>query len=222
MEAPVFKTPAGENVKKALAFCAEGAAGVEAYTFLRLNEKALPPGRFFCAENAAGEVFSAVFYNGDMPVKKEAGVPPYGDLCVMEYRAAPPPETAALPLTLADTLAAYAALGGGFLTPENELRYVYRARALREGLACGFGIKENGALAAFAYITAQNVTCAMLGDVYTLPAFRGRGYAHKTAAACVRAALAAGKRPVLVCAPEMRGFYKKMGFEVMKDQKNEG
>ena len=214
-----YKTPAGEeHLKKALDFCENGIAGAEMYTFLRLEGKNIPEGRFFCAENEQGETVSAVFLNGDLTVTKQEGVSPYPGLCVMAYRGAPPPEDPALtPAGLRETLAFYRAQGEGTLTAANEARYVYRARALRDGLALGFCVKEDGAPVSFAYITAQNKNAALIGDVFTLPPYRGRGYARRNVLACAREAVLSGKKAYIVCKEETAGFYLRMGFERMRN-----
>ena len=212
METATYKTPAGEQIEKALAFCEKGIAGAEMYTFLRLNEPNLPEGRFFCAENDAGEIVSAVFMNGDITVTKQAGLPPYPGLRLLRYAGAPPQKSEAAPMTLRDALAMYKTLGEGTLSPDNEARYVYRARALRDGFAAGFCIKEGADLAAFACITAQNGDTALIGDVFTRPAYRGRGYARSCVSACVRLALEQAKTPYVLCADRMAVFYEGMGF----------
>ena len=212
METATFKTPAGEQIKKALAFCEKGIAGAEMYTFLRLNEPNLPEGRFFCAENNAGEIVSAVFMNGDITVTKQAGQPPCPGLCLMVYAGAVPDAVPAAPLTLADTLAFYKAQENGVLTAANETRYVYRARAMRDGFAAGFGTKENGRCVGFAYITAANTDSGLIGDVFTLPEARGRGFAKQNVLACVRWCADRGKRAYLLCEPRMAPFYAGFGF----------
>ena len=215
-----YKTPAGEEeLKKALAFCAKGIAGAEAYTFLRLEGKNIPEGRFFCAGNETGETVSAVFNNGDVTVKKEAGAPPYPGLYVMAYGDVLPEDDPGLsPALLPETLAFYRAQGEGDLSPANEARYVYRARALRDALALGFCVKENGAPVSFAYITAQNKDTALLGDVFTVPPARGRGYARRCVKACVRAALQNNKTPYVLCEAHMEGFYRELGFRAVNKE----
>lgn len=212
-----FKTPAGEEeLKKALAFCAKGIAGAEMYTFLRLEGKSIPEGRFFCAGNEKGETVSAVFNNGDVTVTKEPGIPPYQGLLVMEYTGAlPQDDLAIIPAGLPEALAFYKAQGEGSLSPADEARYVYRARALRDALALGFCVKENGNPVSFAYITAQNEDTALLGDVFTVPSARGRGYARRCVKACVRAALQNGKVPYVLCEAHMEGFYRDLGFRTV-------
>ncbi len=212
METATFKTPAGEQIKKALAFCEKGIAGAEMYTFLRLNESNLPEGRFFCAENGAGEIVSAVFMNGDITVTNQAGLPPYPGLRLLRYAGGLPQKYEAFSMDLRDALALYKTLGEGALSPDNEARYVYRARAMRDGFAAGFCIRADNDPAAFACITAQNGDTALIGDVFTRPAYRGRGCARRCVSACVRLALEQTKTPYVLCADQMTAFYESMGF----------
>ena len=205
----LYRAPAGEETGAALAFLSRGIAGAEAYVFLYLNRERLPEGRLFCAFRDGG-IESVVFHNGERFVETAAGVDPYPGLRLMRFagprRAVGGP---AVPLALPDTLEAYRILGGGTLSPENEARYVYRARAMREGLAAGFGVKEDGALRAFAFIVAQNENSVLIGDVFTRPAYRGRGYASAAVTAC---AAAARGDAFILCEEKNAGFYKKLGF----------
>ncbi len=208
----LFKTPRGADADKALAFCSRGLAGAEMYTFLKLNGASLPEGCFWCAESG-GEVTAAVFNNGDRTINDRPGEDPYPDACVGVYAAAPPETIGPLELTRRDLFDAYLHLnGGGTISNANAERYVYRARAMREGLAAGWGIKKDGKLISFAFISAQNEDHALLADVFTAPEWRGRGYASRCVLAAVRAALSAGKTPFLLCAPRMKRFYTRLGF----------
>ena len=210
---PIFKTPSGAAAERALAFCSRGLAGAEMYTFLKLESASLPEGRFWCAENDGGEVIAAVFNNGDRRIEKAEGKAPYPGVCVGKFAGAQPAAQDAAPLSLRDVFAAYMLLnGGGTLSNANAERYVYRARALREGLAYGYGVFTEGALASFAFISAQNEDCALLADVFTMPECRGRGYASRCVLETVRAALTAGRTPYLLCTEEMRPFYARLGF----------
>ncbi len=209
---PIFKTPRGADAEKALAFCSRGLAGAEMYTFLKLDGAFLPEGRFWCAESG-GEVIAAVFNNGDRTIEKAEGKAPYPGVCVGSFMGAPPAAQDAAPLSPRDVFAAYMLLnGGGTLSNANAERYVYRARALREGLAYGYGVFAGGALASFAFIVAQNADSALLGDVFTEPAHRGRGFASRCVLESVRAALSAGRTPYLLCTEELRPFYARLGF----------
>ena len=206
----LYKTPAGEEIDAALAFLAHGIGGAEAYTFLRLNREHIPAGCFWCAAQNGG-VKSVVFNNGDRTIETAEGIDPYPGLRLLRF-AGPPPQTdeRVLPLSSADALEVYKILGGTQkLSPDDEARYVYRARAMREGLAKGYGVKENGKLISFAFIVAQNENSALIGDVFTRPEKRSRGLA----AACVQACAAAAKKEAfVVCEEALVGFYEKHGF----------
>ena len=209
----LHKAPHGDGIGRALAFCENGISGAEAYVFLRLEGARLPEGRLFCAEDETGALKRVLFFNGDRAVTAEAGAPPYPDVPLLRYRGPLPEADAGVcVLTNRDTLTFYTLQSPNGLTPGNEARYVYRARAMRDALAAGFGVKINGAPAAFAFIVAQNKNSALIGDVFTLPEHRGRGCAKRTVSAAVRAALLSGRTPYVICEEKMTGFYKNLGF----------
>ena len=105
---------------------------------------------------------------------------------------------------------------GGAFTPDHEARYVYRARAMRAGLAEGFAVFEGETPVSCAFITAQNLDSCLLGDVFTAPERRGRGYASAAVCAAARAALGKGKTPYILCEERMKGFYERLGFSVSR------
>lgn len=205
--------PAPGETDAVLAFLSRGIAGAEAYTFLRLNREKLPEGCFWCAFEG-GAVHSVVYNNGDRTVTVAPGVDPYPGLTLMRLTGPlPVPDARAVPLTNADVPEAYRAMSGSeILSPDDESRCADRMRAMRDGLASGFGVKEKGRLVSFAFITARNETSALLGDVYTLPSYRGRGYAAACALAC---AAAANREVYLLCEKPLTGFYEKLGFAVV-------
>ncbi len=206
----LYRMPAPAETDAVLAFLSRGIAGAEAYTFLRLNREKLPEGCFWCAFEK-GAVHSVVYNNGDRTVTVAPWADPYPGLTLMRHTGPmPAPDARTVPLTNADAPEVYRAMSGSeVLLPDDESRCADRMRAMRDGLASGFGVKEKGRLVSFAFITARNETSALLGDVFTRPACRGRGYA----AACVRACVAAANRDVyLLCEAEMTGFYGKLGF----------
>ena len=206
-----YITPAGGEIDAALSFLSHGLAGAEAYTFLRLNREKLPTGCFWCAfEN--GRVKSVIYNNGDRTVETAAGAEPYPGLLTLRFTGAfPAPDPRVSPLALADAQRIYTVISGKKMTPDEEARYVYRARAMRDGLAKGFGVKENGRPVSFAFIVAQNEDSALIGDVFTVPAFRGRGYGGACVLACAAAA-GPEKNAYVLCEEKNRDFYQKLGF----------
>ena len=213
MRNELYRAPAGEEIEAALAFLSRGIGGAEAYTFLRLNREALPEGRFWCAAEQ-GEVKSVVYHNGDRVIETAPGVPPYPGLRLLRFAGAlPPPDPRAVPLGLKDAEHIYRVISGkNTLSPDEQARYVFRARAMRDGLACGYGVKENGSLCAFAFIAAGNADAALLGDVFTAPPYRGRGYAAASVLACAAKAIRDGKTAWVLCEDKNLGFYGKLGF----------
>lgn len=208
-----YRLPAPEETEAVLAFLSRGIAGAEGYTFLRLNRDKLPEGCFWCAADQ-GEIKSVIYNNGDRTVVTAPGVLPYPGLRLLRFAGAfPRPDPRAVPLGLKDAENIYRVISGrAALSPDEEARYVYRARAMRDGLACGYGVKEKGDLCAFAFLTAQNETAALLGDVFTAPAYRGRGYAAASVLACAAKALRDGKTAWALCEEKNLGFYRKLGF----------
>ena len=211
----LYRAPAGEETDAALAFLSRGIAGAEAYTFLRLNRGRIPEGVFFCAfEN--GAVKSVVYNNGDRTVETTPGADPYPGLRLLRFIGTENRPLSQCPLTTADVPEIYRILGGREkLSPDDEARCVYRIRAMRAGLAKGYGVKDNGTLLSFAFIVAQNEDSALLGDVYTRPAYRRRGYASAAVRAC--AAAAAQKTAYVLCEEENVRFYERLGFTEYND-----
>ena len=210
MLSELYRIPAGDETDAALRFLSRGIAGAEAYTFLRLNRNRIPEGCFWCAFDN-GEIKSVVYNNGDRTIETAAGTDPYPGLRLMRFaRPQPAQDPRVCPLVFSDLPEVYHILGGSeTLSPDNEARYVFRARALREGLSQGFGVKENGRLISFAFLVAQNENSALLGDVFTRPAYRGKGYASAAVLACVAAA---GKDVYALCEEKNVSFYERLGF----------
>ena len=208
---PTYKTPAGETLQKALAFARCGVSGAEIYTFLSLCRGTVPEGRLFCACGEAGDVQSLVYHNGDLTVTKEDGVFPYPGLRLLRFAGErPAPDARVQPLTASDAQEIYRVIGQKrTLSPDEEARWVYRVRAMREGFACGYGVKQNGELLSFAFLVAQNADSALLGDVFTRPDHRGQGYASACVLACVRHT---DKAVYALCEEKNVRFYAKLGF----------
>ena len=135
-------------------------------------------------------------------------------LCRMVYRggAVPFPEGIE-PLRGDALLAMYETVGGPGVRSENtERRYVIRMRAINAGLAETFAVCEDGSLASTASVVAVNDAAALIGDVYTVYAYRFQGYATRLTEACVAHALRQDLTPALYCEKQMKRFYRRMGF----------
>ena len=138
---------------------------------------------------------------------------------VMEKRGAP---AGAVPPSVrraeGETLRAlFAMLGGGMLSRRSqELHYVYMRRCLNRGLAAAFCVYLNGEPVSCAMIGAENERFALIGNVYTLPSHRGRGYASAALAACEAFAAEQGKTPVLYCEKKTAAFYRGRGYRKVR------
>lgn len=104
--------------------------------------------------------------------------------------------------------------GKGSLSADEEIRYVRYMRAINTGLAAVFGIEKDGKQVSFAAVCASNKTDALIGDVYTLPEYRKKGFAGECIRACVSFAAEAGKTPFVFCEEKNKNFYEKLNFEV--------
>jgi len=209
-----YVKPEGEAIQRAIEFTCAGIAGAEAYSFLSVNKNNVPEGVIWLREERENPI-SVIYNNGDMTVIKENGKSPYPGRVIMKYNGTSPSVSMpAAPLSLADTLDVYRMLGGGKLSPANEKRYVYRARLMRDGFSRGFGIKKEGLLASFAFVAAENTDSCLIGDVFTLPEYRGRGYAKTCVLTAVQSCLNKTKSAYILCDREMTDFYRRMGFAV--------
>ena len=109
--------------------------------------------------------------------------------------------------------ALYRTLWNGPPPPGAEARAVLFLRAANAGLADCFWIEDKaGKLAAGAQIRAANETNALIANLFTRPACRGRGYATRLLAACGTAAAEKGRTPVLYCEKKLRRFYAARGY----------
>ncbi|MCB0047611.1 MAG: GNAT family N-acetyltransferase [Caldilineaceae bacterium] len=74
------------------------------------------------------------------------------------------------------------------------------------------------AIRSAALTNAETATLAMIGGVYTPPAYRGRGLSQAVCSALCADLLAAGKRPVLYWeTPAAGAVYRKLGFTRVGD-----
>jgi GNAT superfamily N-acetyltransferase len=208
-----FFTPKGEEIERLLRFCARGIAGAELYTLLQMDGDGFPEGRVFCAEEN-GETVAAVYRGPDYTVTKAPGVYPVEELRLLRFKSARPCRPVFLMKTGLRELRAFTSLlADGKPGYEDGARYVYKARLLRDGFYRGYCVYENGALVSAAATVAENEDSALLGDVFTRPDYRGKGYASACVTFACADALSRGKTPWALCENETVPFYKKLGFE---------
>lgn len=100
------------------------------------------------------------------------------------------------------------------LSADEEIRYVRYMKAINASLAAVFGIEENGKPVSFAAVCASNADTALIGDVFTLPEYRKRGYGAQCVRACINFASAQEKTPFVFCEEKNINFYEKLNFEV--------
>ncbi len=104
--------------------------------------------------------------------------------------------------------------GSNNLSADEEIRYVRYIKAVNTGLCAVFGIQENGEYVSFAAVTASNKTDALIGDVFTLPEHRKKGFAAQCINACISFAAEKNKTPFVFCEEKNKNFYEKLNFEV--------
>ncbi len=207
-----FFTPKGEEIERLLRFCARGIAGAELYTLLQMDGDGFPEGRVFCAEEN-GETVAAVYRGPDYTVTKAPGVYPVEELRLLRFKSARPCRPVFLMKTGLRELRAFTSLlADGKPGYEDGARYVYKARLLRDGFYRGYCVYENGALVSAAATVAENEDSALLGDVFTRPDYRGKGYASACVASVCATALTRRKTAWALCENETVPFYKKPGF----------
>lgn len=101
----------------------------------------------------------------------------------------------------------------GFSLPEKDEFYINSFERAKKGAPTFYIPRENG-VAATASVIAVNEDKALLGAVATHPESRGRGYAGALVSHAAKAALNAGKTPVITYFAENAGrIYKSIGFK---------
>lgn len=104
--------------------------------------------------------------------------------------------------------------GNNSLSADEEVRYVRYMKAINASLAAVFGMQEDGKYVSFAAVSASNKTDALIGDVFTLPEYRNKGYAAQCIRACISFAVKNNKTPFVFCEEKNKNFYEKLNFEV--------
>lgn len=117
-----------------------------------------------------------------------------------------------------DLLQLLSFLHGREPTPQDEAEYVYYARAVNAGLSNAFLLKdEKGDPCACAMILAKNRRYALIGNLYTAPAYRGQGLAGKLLTACQTQAAKEGLLTVVYCKKNMTSFYRAHGYRMVRN-----
>ncbi|MBQ7687985.1 MAG: GNAT family N-acetyltransferase [Clostridia bacterium] len=104
-------------------------------------------------------------------------------------------------------------------TVDAQESYVTSTRRINRGLSSYFAVFEGDTPVSGGGIVAKNEKYALIGDLYTNPAYRGGGYASAVLCACEAAAAAENLTPVLYCDKKHARFYKKRGWRRVR--KNE-
>lgn len=109
----------------------------------------------------------------------------------------------------------YKAISGNKgLSADEEVRYVRYMKAINASLSAVFGVEENGKLVSFAAVCASNSDTALIGDVFTLPEHRKKGFGAQCVRACIHFASKQNKTPFVFCEEKNIKFYEKLNFEV--------
>lgn len=88
----------------------------------------------------------------------------------------------------------------------------------RKGFASVFYITDgDGEIISTGSIVARNKKFAVIGNIYTAPGCRNKGYAGQILEACVSEALSEKLIPALYCSTEMKNYYFKRGFSEIKN-----
>lgn len=90
--------------------------------------------------------------------------------------------------------------------------YVELSHLLRHGRRRAAVIRRDGVPVSLAMTAAQTDTAAVIGPVFTLPAYRGNGYAHRLCRALGDGSAEEGKTVFLCCETHLLPFYEKAGW----------
>lgn len=222
-----FGAPNGDDIKTVAETVKNLREGCEAYTQLSLdgeNSASL----FLVGKDGNGKIKKTVFSYGDTVYVLEkkaakiyvnAAVTPLGEIvgnapCVMEYVGDVPNENEKVSTFAGtDIIKSFLLTTNFVLSRSDEIRYVHRVRASAVGFAKVFGICDgNGSALSVASIVAENEKYALIGDVFTHPNSRNRGFAAAACLACCRCAMQKGKTPWLICSPETSAYYSRLSF----------
>jgi len=104
--------------------------------------------------------------------------------------------------------------GNSCLSADEEIRYVRYMKAINASLAAVFGIEKDGKFVSFAAVSASNRDTALIGDVFTLPEHRKKGFGAECVKACINFCAQQNKTPFVFCEEKNKKFYENLNFEV--------
>jgi hypothetical protein len=104
------------------------------------------------------------------------------------------------------------------MTETEEERAATLRRKMMEGFSTHYIIRRDGKVVANANTSALSRQAAMIGGVFTLPAYRNQGFATRVVSALCQRLLAEGRTPVLFFEnPKAASIYHRLGFEDLGD-----
>ena len=227
-----FSAAGEQETEELLLFSSEHPFGAEIYTSLKICGAQPRIGSLWAGREDDGSLGKILYDNGayvtDITEKRGTAArlpdgaalfetpPRKNRLRMMIYKGGEcPAPSHAVQLHGTELIRIYQAVKESeALSDKTEKRYVYRVLCDNAGLSESFVIQEDGRTAATASICAKNRKYALIGDVYTVYAYRYQGYASALVRACVACAQKRGLVPVLYCEKELTGFYKRLGFDI--------
>ena len=209
-----FIRPEEDEREHLLSLTRDIISGTEAYTALCINNT-VPESTFFCGYDEK-ELKSLVYNNGDEDIRvfgsEFSPLFTFNEKILMIYAGFELPVSDVRSLRGKELIDFYKLLSGGKMSFDDERRYVLRLKGINAGLSEVFGIYENNELISVSAVSAMNEKYGLIGDVFTHPLFRCRGYSKRVLDASVSFILSRGKIPYLRCEEKMYEHYKKAGF----------
>lgn len=215
----VYSHPSADEIKNVVYACRETTAGIIPYTCLSADRD------FFCEnvwlgkdgeKNTVDMVFNdgiTVFYVTDRIILCGAATIKTLVYSPFENESGSVSDENIRPLHGKELAQMYALMSGtGTLREEDEQRYVFRVRTDNRNMTFSFGIYEKAVLVSAASVTGMNEKYGLIGDVFTAPSFRGKGYASALIKKCISRITEKGLVPVVYCEEKTAAFYKNLGF----------
>lgn len=213
-----FRKAQKEEKEKIGSLISDTIEGAVAFSSLLISSDGIADS-FLLGEDENGDIKSIVFDTGDeyfLVCGEE--FPELLIRCektVMIYKGEASVKGDALLLEGKELLELYRLLSGKErLSFDDERRYVLRLRAVNQGFAAVFGIRDKVRLVASASISSMNEKYALIADVFTAEDYRCRGLARRCLMSAVEYALKKGVVPMLLCDEKMCPYYEKAGFEI--------